>query len=483
MNKATVIKILIIIILVIELFLLKQYFYKHDVTKEVSERLSFEIIYPDDKCQNKNDEILKTDKYIYYLACYTKENVKIKLSDNQEFTLMEVINKNMISLDELIEHGLKVETYIIDKENNNMEDEPNPEVILSYSEIQKYNEVIKSKADMVYDLNKINSLSSNEILNYINEYKLPTLPKYNGREELNKNNTQDVLDNRNINDIKDLNDIPRGIVIKRTNLRSFPTNISFYDNKNIKDFDRLQETELLVNTPVKMIHESKDKKWYFVISPFYAGWVLKEDIALTTLNDYEFFINPSKFIVITKPTVKIDNTILDMSVKLPLDNNNIILPIKDSNGYVSKKIITINSNDMSIGYLPYTKNNVYNLATSYLDTPYSWGGKDNGVDCSSFVGNIYRTFGFTFPRNTSSQNKSVGKVIDLTGKDEKQKLAIIEGTNPSLLYQDGHVMLYVGKKDNDFYIIHASGSGKVMTSKLNGSSYIKKINRLLLVGE
>ena len=157
-----------------------------------------------------------------------------------------------------------------------------------------------------------------------------------------------------------------------------------------------------------------------------------------------------------------------------------MMPIKDNSGYAERKEVTINNDDVSLGYLPYTKANVYKLANAYINTQYSWGGKNNGVDCSSFISNLYRTFGFIFPRNTSTQNSSVGNVTNLGSISDSEKLNIIDGTNPSLLYMNGHVMLYVGSINNKHYIIHASGSdGKVVKSVLDNSPYLKKINKLV----
>ena len=101
---------------------------------------------------------------------------------------------------------------------------------------------------------------------------------------------------------------------------AFPTEVSFYDKKGIQDFDRIQETELTINTPVKILHKSKDQLWNFVVSPIYAGWVLKENIALAKEEDWDFFIHNPIFGVITDANLKVEGEILDMGVRLPLTN-------------------------------------------------------------------------------------------------------------------------------------------------------------------
>ncbi len=300
-------------------------------------------------------------------------------------------------------------------------------------------------------------------------------------------NSTNILNNRNIDKIQDQKTITKGIIVKRANLRSFPTETSIYTDEK-KAFDRFQESELHVNTQVLIIHESKDGIWNFVISSFYAGWVKKENIAIATSKDIDFFIKNNSFGVITESMIKVEDTILDMSVCLPYIGEtekgyNLILPKRKENGYIAKKQIIIEKDKAHIGYLPYTAENVSTQALRYEGVNYSWGGKDIGVDCSSFVKNIYKCFGFDFPRNTSSQEKSVGQIILLNNKTAIKKLELIKNNYPSLLYQQGHVMLYLGKKDNKYYIIHASSKEmKVVLSELTeSSSYIKSINKIILV--
>ena len=480
-------------------------------------------------CDDYEEEFFKDSESTYCSVCSKSSNITIKYLDGDVYTLKDILENNYLTIDDLINGGLIIKKVPINNEsipndnpvvdnsrpevdNNNSDNtkpstntetkpntntnskpdnttNPNP-VILTTAEILEYNKKIINKTDMYYDINNIKSLSKEKIEEYITTYNLPKLPKYDGDLELNSTTTQNILDNRALDNIIDLNSITKGIIVKRTNLRSFPTNIYFYDNKNKKDFDRLQETELHVNTPVLIVHESLDKEWYFVISPFYVGWVLKDNVAYAKDEDLNYLINNKNFIVVTEPVVNINNVTLDMSVKLPFvgsnnNNLNVILSTKGSDGFVKMTNVSISKDQASIGYLPYTKENIIELATKYLGIKYSWGGLDNGVDCSSFVSNIYRVFGFTFPRNTSSQNKSVGTITSLENKTPTDKLNLIKNTEPSLLFQSGHVMLYIGEDNNKPYIIHASGSDMqvVKTELTVNSSYLKKINRVVLVGK
>ena len=361
----------------------------------------------------------------------------------------------------------------------------NTKLILTKEEIHNMNNLIKSKTDEYYDLNQMNFFSYSDILNFINKYKLPDFPKYENDIVYTRENTLDILENLNLENITE-NEGKKAIVIKRANLRSFPTNKHFYDNQNLQKFDTLQESELLVNTPVIVIHESKNQAWEFVISPFYAGWIEKENIAFANEDDWDYFLNNEKFILITDKTYTCDEISLDMSVTLPFiketnEGYEAILPTKDANDMVTKSKVIIPKKAAHIGFLEYNNKNLLLQAFKYEGSEYSWGGLNESVDCSSFVANVYRCFGFYFPRNTSSQKVSIGQsinVLDMTADEKKQ---IIEADGPCLLYRPGNVMLYLGQVHNKNYIIHASGQAlSVIVSEVD-NDFLETIDRIVLV--
>ncbi len=360
------------------------------------------------------------------------------------------------------------------------------EVILSFEEIKEYNEDIQKKTSSLYEVDQIKALTKKEIEKMITSYSVPSLPKYNGNSKVTTAEVQDIKENRNLENVQDLTEPLYGMVVERSDLRSFPSMICFYNSPQEIHVDLLQEAELLIGTKVLVVHESKDQKWYFVVSPNYYGWVLKEGIALGNIEDFVPFSEENPFVVVTSKGMEVDQHYLDMSVRLPLikeekDTYQVALPIK-AEDRLGIKEITLSKTDSYLGYLPYTALNLYSQALKYEGTIYAWGGKEKGVDCSSFISNVFRTFGFNFPRNTSSQNTSVGKIIDVTDKIKLEKLSLIEQHPLSLLYQKGHVMLYLGVFEDKHYIIHANGSTwDVSITPLEESSYLQAINKIVLI--
>lgn len=387
---------------------------------------------------------------------------------------------------------LKPSTSISKAESNPSEDKPSTEItttILNAEAIKNYNKKISEKSSSIYDLEKIKTMSKDDIKKLIEEYKVPSSPKYNNGTVVTSEEIDEILKNRDIENVSSETDIQKAIVTKRSNLKALPTDTHFYNKRDVSNFDQIQETELAINTPVLILHTSKDGKYEFVLSEIYAGWIKGDDLAKCQPSTCEYFDSPTSFIVITDSHIEMEGAYLDMGVTLPLlkstnSSFTAVLPIRNERGVLEKKEVEIPKSQAHEGFLPYTKDNVISLSQKYLKTPYSWGGMDYGVDCSSFIMNIYRTFGFRFPRNTSDQKTSVGNITSLVGLTPAKKLEYLNGLQiPAILYQPGHAMLYLGKENGKHAIIHASGSDMyVVKNELTpNSSYLLKIDRVVTI--
>jgi cell wall-associated NlpC family hydrolase len=97
--------------------------------------------------------------------------------------------------------------------------------------------------------------------------------------------------------------------------------------------------------------------------------------------------------------------------------------------------------------------NIAVAATSFLNTPYLWGGRTHfGIDCSGFTQAVFKLQGINLLRD-ASQQVDQGYAINLLQETKLGDLAFFEN-------QEGNIV-HVGILLNNEKIIHASGRVKI----------------------
>lgn len=142
--------------------------------------------------------------------------------------------------------------------------------------------------------------------------------------------------------------------------------------------------------------------------------------------------------------------------------------------YVSADYVTISYElTWASKYTPYGADvsdlrvSICDYAKKYLGTKYVWGGNSltKGIDCSGFVQQVYKHFGYSLPRISRDQAK---KYKSISVKDLKPGDLIFYGR-----VQDNyinHVGIYIGNGQ----VVHASNNYKrVMISDMNFYSILK----------
>ena len=312
--------------------------------------------------------------------------------------------------------------------------------------------------------------------------------------------------NLNLNSLPDVVAVRFGMVSQRADMRTWPTDDIVFESQETFDLDRFQENGLFPAQAVAVLHESEDGLWYFVQSFNYAAWVRKEKIVVGQQTEIFAYKNSPHFLVVTGSKVTtnfnphapaISELQLDMGVRLPLVDPDTLsqnvdgqsphashavrLPVRDENGELDFRTALIaRSQDVSLGYLPFTRRNIIQQAFKFLGERYGWGHSYNARDCTGLVSEVYRTVGIFLPRNSSQQGSSpIGETIRFSSSDSTEdKLQALRSTDVGdLLYSTGHVMLYLGTMDDQPYVIHdLSGSGgtdedgKYEEDTLNGVS-------------
>lgn len=347
-------------------------------------------------------------------------------------------------------------------------------VLLERDEIRALNQKMIDDVEGMRDMTALpDTMSGTEVRGMIEKYTLPSDERYSDGDTLITDDMrEEVRLNRNLDAIPDTVTLRRAVITGRSDLKGFPTDKSFHKHGD-RHYDGIQETELISGSPAAVLHTSGDGDFSFVISYFYSGWVPSPNVAYCTDEEYMLFASPADYVTVVSKTVECGGIRFDMGAVLPYvsedsDFYTVQIPKRrEDTGTLFLENAVISKADAVHGSLDYTMKNYYTQVFMYLGTTYGWGGADGGVDCSGFVCSVFRTFGIYLPRNTSEQSNHAGTVIPFNDSPAEVLDRIAQ---PASVYRPGHVMLYLGKRDGEYYIIHApQGGEQVCVAKLSMS--------------
>jgi hypothetical protein len=282
-----------------------------------------------------------------------------------------------------------------------------------------------------------------------------------------------------------------GLILQRTNMRSWPTREFVFRSPETRDLDRFQENGLFPGEAVAVLHESADGKWLFVRSYNYHAWVRRQRVVLGERDVVMGYAQSEPFLVVTGARAStnfnpvdssVSEIVLDMGARLPLtkpeqlpahvDGQNPVasfavqLPVCRDDGRLDFKTVLIaRGQDVGEGYLPPSRENAIRQAFKFLGERYGWGHSYNARDCTGLVLEVYRSMGILLPRNSSQQGSSpIGDNIRFgpDAGDAERMRALRRCAAGDLLYTPGHVMMLLGFERDEPWVIHdMSGSGWV----------------------
>jgi len=370
---------------------------------------------------------------------------------------------------------------------NKIKNPTNP--LLTPEEVEKMNEENLRKKDL--HLCRIKGLSEDwtgeEILSFLNEdwenYEKTGEAGY-GKGEAFRN---ELRNNLNRKAIRESNRMLFGLVVKRTDIRVFPTD---EPSPRSDGFDRFQHSSISPGSPIGIYHFSQDKGWAYVQTQMIRGWIRTDHLAIAkersevvnyegakdrlvvTGNFIHVFGDPS-FQQSLFPSQMGDSfPLLGIQDEMKMGNRFYIIsipwregdrPLTFRKGYIRR------DEDVHRGFLSYTQANLSHQAFKMLNHPYGWGDRLGGRDCSRLIMDLFRTFGILMPRNSKEQARVGVDLGGVKGNSNREKRKVLDQAIPlaTTLRLPGHIMLYLGKDKGRHYVIHSlwgiQGSEKVET--------------------
>jgi len=367
-------------------------------------------------------------------------------------------------------------------------------VLLTREQVKAANEALRRRNDTLFDLASVSeSVSGAEVrqriekVQAIGDFDTAELPSlYKNGSALTAYSYAFARKNCNLDALPERAETRYGVVTRRANLRLLPEVAGWFESAGDVHYDTLQATALDPAEPVAVLGDSYDKKFAFVRTRFYDGWLAKSDFAETDRATWESFVHPADFAVVTANKKTMENgagesLLFQMGAKIPLaagaDGDKVLLMPVSNNGTLQiKRRPAAFDATLHEGFLPCTENNFVRQGFRFLGDEYGWGGLDDSVDCSSFVGDVYRSMGIELPRDADQQAKSMANVIDLSGMGEADRLAALESCVPgTLLANNTHVMMYLGQDDAGTPIVLQSMSSWFSFGSDYGKHYLRKV--------
>ena len=274
---------------------------------------------------------------------------------------------------------------------------------------------------------------------------------------------EEIVNNVNISAFPNFQ--KKGIVIAHTNQRRIPAKKPGFDTYSKAGegypFDYFQETNLWANTPLQLLHLTKDKQWCYVLSPYYKGWMAMHDLAIVT-DDFISAWKTGNYAMPLSDKVHLSNDLSYYSVNakmgmvLPYENNNDVEQIwayyvnadANQNAVILKAVI--DKEKVALDDFRFEQENLKTLVSHLIGRPYGWGGNLGNRDCSSMIRDLMATYQIWLPRDSKDQIE-IGVPFELKGSLEQKMATIKEKGIPfqTILRKKGHNMLYVGLNDKE----------------------------------
>lgn len=255
-----------------------------------------------------------------------------------------------------------------------------------------------------------------------------------------------------------------GVNTGRTFLRALPTNRPFFLNFNRAGegypFDYLQNSALPLNTPVRVIHQSRDKAWLLIESHHSSGWAPTEQICAVTEEQRNLWMLSKQVALIREP-VSVTDTLGRFIAQartgefFPFIDSTathwrVGIMIRDENGQGVIRTGQIPRNDAVLKPWLLNYEHTLQLAETFLNQPYGWGGWLNNRDCSAMIKDFFTPFGIWLPRHSTAQVDFCPYQTGLYNLNTRDKEFIITHQGMPylcLLWKPGHIMLYAGQNE------------------------------------
>lgn len=230
------------------------------------------------------------------------------------------------------------------------------------------------------------------------------------------------------------------------------------------------ETKIRMGDAVNILENCEDKKVLRVRTEDYEGYVNARGVGRCSQELMEKYCDSNSFVV-AKRYFYYRGNFIRMGSRFPLVKEGTrtmecLLPQNVFGMFVVQKC-HIGAEYLSCGYMECTPANILLLAESAEGLDYGWGDAGDGIDCSSYVGGIFRCFGIRLPRNVAQMLEMQYETRCVGNMSESEMITVLSEMGAGcLLFTRHHVMIYAGQQKEKPQFWHCSSrmGGKCLKS-------------------
>ena len=257
------------------------------------------------------------------------------------------------------------------------------------------------------------------------------------------------------------------ITIENADLRLLPTHKPIFKSFRDMPFDRLQASLIAANTPLFVSHVTRDKAWVLAETPYATGWIQSRNIASVDSGFIKTW-EKGRYVVVIKDKMPLYDEggqflfHASLGSIFPEWEENaqgfkMLVAVADMNKKAVTRTISVSKEAAVSKPLALTSFNLAKVANELINEPYGWGGLYQNRDCSAMIRDMFAPFGLWLPRHSEDQAREGGAFIDLQNLslEEKEQMILKQGIPYlSLLWREGHIMLYMGTYQGKILVFH-----------------------------
>jgi hypothetical protein len=242
----------------------------------------------------------------------------------------------------------------------------------------------------------------------------------------------------------------------------FGANLVPYDQDWVEHLSQRlpKDSAVWAGTPVYILQATADGVWSKVLSPDCEGWIPSRSLARVELGfvaEWRRAVAKRGLMAVVKTEAPVTDAHGHFQFKTFIgavfprgESQAVCIPVRDPDtGQACLRKAFLPADAGVAQPWDYTPRHAAALWKSLLGRPYGWGNLGFNNDCSAELKAFFTPFGLWLPRHSADQ-KEMGRIVDLTGlamADRIERLRALGQPYKTLLWIEGHIMLYLGPLD------------------------------------